>query len=105
MKLRHDHPALQSGDLKEVLTGDNVFAFSRKSADGAESLLVVLNSSAEAQSVVLTNAADGGLPNASRLTEIFAMEPQAANAIEFAQGTATIIAPPQSLTVYQVQTR
>jgi glycosidase len=101
--LRHAHPALQSGDLREAFVSDSVFAFSRRAQNGSDTLVVILNSSNQPQQVSLSNDASGALPHAASLTEIFAMQPGSAQSLSFTNGSMTVSAPPQSLTVFQVR--
>ncbi len=100
MAFRHAHPALTRGNLKHAFASDAVYAFTRTS--GPDKLLIVLNPTPQPQSVTLSNAPGTALETASSLTEVFAMTPEATAPATFSGSAATLTAPPQSLTVYQV---
>lgn len=66
--LRHDHPALRTGDYVELVAEEGVYAFARQSSD--ETLVIVLNA-AEAERDVSLDLAPLDLPTGS-LHEVWA---------------------------------
>lgn len=95
LSMHQHHKALQGGDQTDLLATDKAFAYLRTSGD--DRLLMVLNSTADPQSIEIPTA-ETPLANARVLTGIDSASPA-----EIANGTIKATVAPFTVAIYQVR--